>query len=147
MKLSTKARYGVRAMVDMAMHHDGKPMLVKDIAKRQQVSGKYLEHVLLLLKKRGFVRSVPGAKGGYLLARDPASVTVGELVESLEGSLAPVDCVVREDVCPRSGACVTRDIWIALWDGMRRILDSFTLSQMVERAQDKRSGDDTMFGI
>lgn len=132
MKISTRARYGLRAMLDLAMHFNGVPVLVKDIARRQAVSERYLEQLMLILKKAGLVSSTAGAKGGYILARDPASVRVKEIVETLEGSLTPVECVERKEFCSRSGSCVTRQVWSRVGAAIAETLDSFTLKQLAD---------------
>jgi len=147
MKISTKTRYGVQAMVDLALHTGTKPVLVKEIARRQRVSERYLEHLMLTMKKAGFIRSQVGAKGGYFLARDPAKITVREIVEVFEGSLAPVDCAHAASSCPRSAVCATREVWCSVRDTLARLLDATTVASLVRRHQEKEAGSAAMYEI
>lgn len=141
MKLSTKGRYGARAMLDLALCSDGKPILLKDIAKRQEVSEKYLEHVFSSLKRANLVKSVRGSRGGYLLAKDPSKIKLSEIINTLEGSIAPVECVANEKLCHRASSCITRDIWCKLKESLIDVLDSFTLEEMVRSARAKNLKD------
>lgn len=130
MKISTRTRYGVRAMADLAMHYKGKPILVREIAKRQEVSDKYLEHIMLALKKAGLVVSMSGAKGGYLLMKDPADVTILDIVQVLEGSLAPVPCIDHKDICARSSSCKVMCLWSQVKEAINKVLGSVTLKDL-----------------
>jgi len=138
MKFSTKTRYGIRAMLDLAIHYKNKPVMVKEIAKRQKISEKYLEHIMLELKKAGFVQSISGAKGGYILAKDPSEVKLSELVEILEGSFAPVMCVDHKSLCPEGEKCSVREVWAKVKEGIKKVLDSITLSDLIKREKEKR---------
>ena len=100
MKISTKGRYAVRLMLDLATTNSKQPVRLKDVAARQEISDKYLEQIIGILHKAGFVRSVRGAMGGYILTRDPADYTVGEILRLTEGSLSPVDCTEDPGLCP-----------------------------------------------
>ena len=112
MKISTKGRYAVRLMLDLAMHNTGEAVSIKDISKRQGVSDKYLEQIISVLNKAGYVRSIRGAQGGYMLKKDPKDYTVGMILRLTEGSLAPVSCVDDDDmVCERENGCVTFYVW------------------------------------
>ena len=111
MKLSTKGRYATRAMLDLALHFGEGPVFVKDIAKRQEVSDRYLEQILIPLKAGGLVRVVRGARGGFALAKPPSDIKLIEIIRISEGSTAPVDCVDNDQICSRSGFCITREIW------------------------------------
>ncbi len=133
MKLSTKGRYGVRAMIELALNYGGKPLLLKDIAVRQQISEGYLEHILPLIKKEGLVGAIRGANGGYFLTKPPIEITLGEIIYASEGRLAIVDCVANADICERNKECVARDMWCEINDKITAILDSFTLQDIVER--------------
>jgi Rrf2 family transcriptional regulator, cysteine metabolism repressor len=137
MKLSTKVRYGVRAMIDLALEDNGEPILVKSIAERQEISKKYLESLLASLKAAGLVRSVRGAKGGYKLAQDPAAVTIEQITNALDGPPILVECVEDAGLCSRSDACVTRDLWKDMTDGLISKLRSKTLADLVREAQKK----------
>ena len=108
MKISTKGRYALRLMIDLAMNSNGKPVSLKDVAQRQEISDKYLEQIISILHKAGYVRSVRGAQGGYLLRKEPEEYTVGMILRLTEGSLAPVSCIEDDEiVCDRADACVT----------------------------------------
>ena len=140
MRLSTKGRYGARLMLDLALNYGEGPVLLKDIAKRQEISEGYLEHLLPPLKGAGLVNSGRGAHGGYTLARAPSEVTLREVVQALEGSLSPVECVDTPSVCQRVRSCVTRDIWKQLGTKISDTLGSVTLKDMVEMQRDKEEG-------
>ena len=108
MKISTKGRYALRLMLDLAMHSTGNPVSLKDVAKRQGISDKYLEQIISILNRAGYVKSVRGAQGGYMLRRDPEEYTVGMILRLTEGSLAPVSCIEEDEVsCDRQESCVT----------------------------------------
>lgn len=139
MRLSTKGRYGARAMLDLALNSGEGPILLRDIARRQEVSEKYLEHSITALRKAGLVRSIRGARGGYVLAKLPSQIRLSEIMEVLEGSMAPVECVDDPQVCQRAQLCVTRDIWAKMKEAIDNILESITLQDMVERHSKKNS--------
>jgi Rrf2 family transcriptional regulator, cysteine metabolism repressor len=132
MKLSTKVRYGVRAMIDLANHTGSGPVLVQQIAQRQQLSKKYLENLLVVLKGASLVRSVRGAKGGYTLARGADEMTLLDIVEALDGPIALVDCTGKPEECTRWNICATRDLWSKVSDQIIEILKSKTLAQLAE---------------
>ncbi|MEA3328164.1 MAG: Rrf2 family transcriptional regulator [Candidatus Omnitrophota bacterium] len=131
--LSTKGRYGARLMLELALCYGREPVLLKDIAKRQAISEGYLQHLLPALKAAGLVNSTRGAHGGYMLAKPPSKITLKEVVQAMEGSLAPVRCIDAPSLCRRVRYCVTRDIWQDLRDNISRILESVTLQDMAER--------------
>lgn len=131
MKLSTRGRYGTRLMVDLAQHYADGPVPLAEIAKRQDLSAKYLEQLIILLKGAGLIRSVRGRSGGYMLARKPEKISVGEIVETLEGKLAVVDCVLEPDLCYRSIECPTRHIWLGMTDVLKKQLFSLSLMDIV----------------
>jgi Rrf2 family protein len=137
MKLSTKGRYALRAMLDLAQHYDKGLIMVKDVAKRQGVSERYLEHLFLSLKKAGLVNSIRGARGGFILSRPPVEITLNDIVRVSEGSLALVDCAADAGSCPRSSTCATRDIWLELQSVLENKLGSLTLQDLVKRQQVK----------
>ena len=138
MKLSSKARYGTRALLDLALHGNGKPVLLRDIAHRQQISLPYLEQLVAPLKAGGLVRSIRGAGGGILLARKAAEIKLSEVISLLEGPTLLVDCVNEPDLCDRSDYCVTRDIWEELKTAIDGVLESTTLHSLVERQKRKK---------
>lgn len=137
MRLSTKGRYGVRALLDLALHQDEGLILLKDVARRQEISLPYLEHLIAPLVAAGLVKTNRGARGGVMLLKPPAEIKLSEAIGVLEGSMAPVDCVNDPKICHRSGSCVTRDIWIEMQRAMNQVLDSTTLKDLVERQGQK----------
>jgi Rrf2 family protein len=147
MKLSTRGRYGVRALLDLAFHWGEGPVLLKDIARRQEVSLAYLEHLIAPLVAGGLVKSTRGARGGILLLKPPSEIKLSEVVQLLEGSIAPVDCVNNPDICHRSAFCVTRDIWIEMKNAMGQVLDSKTLQDLIERQRQKGQAKTEMYYI
>ena len=147
MKLSTKGRYGTRALLDLAFHQGEGPVLLKDIAQRQQISLRYLEHLIAPLIAGGIVRSSRGAKGGVWLARPPEEVRLSEVMQLLEGSIAPVECVNDPGICSRSELCVTRDIWGELKKAMNGVLESTTLQDLVEQQKRKERPEEMMYYI
>ena len=147
MKLSTRARYGTRALLDLALHSGEGPVLLKDIAQRQQISSMYLEHLITPLVAAGIIRSIRGARGGVWLDKPPQEIKLLEVVRLLEGSLALVECVNDPKCCPRSGFCVTRDIWGELKQAMNGVLESTTLQDLVERQKRKEQSTEVMYYI
>ena len=147
MKLSTRGRYGVRALLDLALHQGEGLVLLKDIARRQEVSLPYLEHLISPLIAVGLVKSTRGARGGVLLLRSPSQIKLSEIIQPLEGSIAPVDCVNDPKLCHRSPSCVTRDIWVEMKMAMSQVLDSTTLQDLVERQRQKGQIETGMYYI
>jgi Rrf2 family cysteine metabolism transcriptional repressor len=147
MKLSTKGRYGVRALLDLALHQREGLILLKDIARRQEVSLPYLDHLITPLIAAGLVKSTRGARGGVSLIKPPSEIKLSEVVQLLEGSIAPVDCVNDPKVCHRSAYCVTRDIWSEMKNAMSQVLDSTTIQDLVERQRQKGQPETEMYHI
>ncbi len=141
MRISTKGRYAVRVMLDLATNNTGEYIKVKEIAGRQEISEKYLEQIISVLNKAGYVKSVRGAQGGYRIARDPASYTVGMILRLTEGSLNPVACL-DDDVneCERCDTCETLEVWKELADAINHIVDNVTIADLVERQQARIAG-------
>lgn len=133
MKISTKGRYGLEALLDMAIYSDGTHMTIKSIAERQSIPEKYLEQIFSTLKKGGLIRSVRGAQGGYLLAETPDKITVRQILNALEGPLSPVACVVegQETDCKRYDYCVTRIFWRSMMEELNRVTESVTLADLM----------------
>jgi Rrf2 family iron-sulfur cluster assembly transcriptional regulator len=131
-KLSTRSRYGTRMMLDMAQHYDAGPVQIGDIARRQDISVKYLEQLVIPLRKADYVKSVRGPKGGYMLARHPKEITVGEIVKVLEGGVNLSDCIENPDLCEKSTDCLTRGLWEEATKAVYDTLNSVTLSEMIE---------------
>ncbi len=138
MKLSTKGRYGSRLMLELALHYGEGPILLKDIAQTEEISEKYLGHLIPVLKVAGLINSTRGAHGGYTLARAPEQIRLSEVVQAVEGTLAPVECVNNPKVCNRISTCVTREIWQEMGESMFATLERITLAEMVRRYQKKR---------
>lgn len=133
MKISTKGRYALRLMLDLALHDSDAPVRIKDIAARQDISDKYLEQIISSLNKAGYVKSIRGPQGGYKLARDPESYTVGMILRLTEGSLAPVACLDDEvNTCDRQETCATLKLWQMLDEAIREVVDRVTLADLVE---------------
>jgi Rrf2 family protein len=133
MRLSTRGRYGTRLMVDLAQHYADGPIPLAEIAKRQDLSAKYLEQLIILLKGTGLIRSTRGRLGGYMLAKRPEEINLGEIIETLEGRLAIVDCVTEPDLCDRSPDCPTRGIWVGMTDILKKQLFSLSLQDVVQK--------------
>jgi len=138
MKVSTKGRYAARAMLDLAQHFGEGPILVKDISRREEFSDRYLEQILTPLKVAGLVRVVRGARGGFSLARPPSEIKLLEIIQIVEGSTAPVDCVDDARVCSRSDLCVTREVWAEMKVAIDTVLESITLQDLLERQKGKK---------
>jgi Rrf2 family protein len=135
MRLTTKMRYVTRAMLDLALHNNGGPTSLKDIAERQNVSLKYLERLFATLQASGLVRGIRGAHGGYQLSESPGKVTLRQLYETLEGLNPLVDCTSDPQVCDRSELCVTLHVWAQLYDVCMETLESITLDDLVHRTE------------
>lgn len=134
MKISTKGRYAVRVMLDLALHNTGEYIKVKQIAERQEISEKYLEQIISVLNKAGFVKSTRGAQGGYRIAGDPKSYTVGMVLRLTEGNLCPVACL--EDAvneCSRCDTCETLGVWQELSEAINKVVDSVTIGDLADR--------------
>ncbi len=147
MKLSTRGQYGTRALLELALHYREGPIPLKDIAQRQQIPLQYLEHLITPLIAGGLVRSTRGARGGVLLAKSPKEIRLSEVIQLLEGSIAPVECVNNPGVCSRSELCVTRDVWDELKKAMDGVLESTTLQDLVERHKKKEQPEPVMYHI
>jgi Rrf2 family iron-sulfur cluster assembly transcriptional regulator len=131
MKLSTRSRYGTRLMLDLAEHGFDKFVQLKDVSKRQGVSLKYLEQIVIPLKRANYLVSARGAGGGYRLARSPGEITVGEIVALLEGGRSLAHCATNPEVCDRAQSCLTRNLWIETAEVLFEKLNSVTLSDLI----------------
>ena len=136
MNISTKGRYAVRAMLDLALQSRDGPTLLKDISKRQGISDLYLEQLFIRLRTAGLVRSTRGPKGGFRLTKLPSQIRVSDILQVMEGSMAPVECVDNAMLCSRANSCVTRKIWVEMKKAMDEVLESTTLQDLVK--QEKR---------
>jgi Rrf2 family protein len=137
MKLSTRGRYGVRLMQDLAIHYGEGPILLRDIAQRQEISEKYLWQIINPLKTAGLVNSLRGAHGGYILGKAPEAISLKEILQVLEGSLCLVECVDNPSLCERAPSCISRDIWEEASKNMQQTLEDTTLAAMVARQKGK----------
>jgi len=147
MRISTRGRYGIRALLDLAMRWGQGPVQLKDIAQNQEVSLQYLEHLVRPLIAAGLVRSMRGAHGGVWLAKPPEEIKLSEVIEALVGSIAPVECVDDPKVCDRSDRCATRDVWCDMKRVMDEVLESMTLQDLVIRQKAKEQQVEAMYYI
>lgn len=138
MKISTKGRYALRLMLDLAQYDDGRYIALKDISARQEISVKYLEQIVIVLARAGFVKSIRGPQGGYRLARPASEYTVGDILRLIEGSLAPVACLEDDpNTCPRCSECATLAVWEKLYQAINQVVDSYTLQDLLEIEKQK----------
>ena len=147
MKLSTKIRYGARAMLELASNYGKGPVELREIAEKESISPKYLEQVIVPLRTAGLVKSARGAKGGYALAKPPSEILLREIIEILQGPLNLVECLNDPKVCQKSATCVTRDIWNEVSVAIYRIFDSISLEEMVKRKMEKEKNVPPMYQI
>ena len=139
MKLSTRGRYGIHAMYDLAVNYGDGPQSIKCIAERQNVPEAYLEQLIAMLRREKLVISNRGAQGGYRLAREPKDITVGDVLRALEGGLNLVDCLEEEDTCGKSCACPSRIVWMKIRDGLNQVVDGITLQDMMDEQKCQRA--------
>lgn len=134
MKLSTKGRYGLQAMIDLGVNSKDKHVSLKSISERLNISESYLEQLMALLKRNKLVKSVRGAQGGYFLAKDPNDISIGDILRALEGSLAPTDCTCEGGTyhCRLDGKCVTKSVWERIRDGINEVVDGISLEELIQ---------------
>ncbi|TCO79065.1 RrF2 family transcriptional regulator [Marinisporobacter balticus] len=149
MKLSTKGRYGVKAMFELSLNYGEGPIPLNCIADKQNLSVHYLEQLFSNLRKAGLVKSIRGAQGGYMLGRNPADITVGDIIRTLEGPLAPADCVIGDDTkeCYKADGCVTRIVWEKIRDSINDVVDGITLQDMIDDYKKMNNKDSYMYYI
>ena len=137
LKISTKGRYGLRALIDLAQYSEIEPVSISSIATRQGISERYLEQLMTLLKKAGLIKSIRGAAGGYVLAKDLEEISVGDVLRALEGSLEPVECAAfgGGDSCEAAGGCVTKYVWQRINESINKTVDEISLKQLVEESK------------
>lgn len=143
MKLSTKGRYGLRAVVDLALNGEKEAVALSSVAERQGISISYLEQLIAKLKKAGIVNSIRGAQGGYILAKKPEEISVGDILRALEGDLNPVDCAELEgsnNSCVGANLCVTKYVWMRISDSINNTVDTMLLSELINEG--RRIADD-----
>ncbi len=138
MKLSTRTRYGLRAIIELAENSGAAPVQIKAIAASQDISVKYLEQLMTILRSAGFVRSVRGSKGGYMLAKAPNQIKLSDLFDCLEGHVTTVECVEDTNFCERVEDCVARQVWAQVQNAIKNVLQSITLQDLVDRAKNKK---------
>ncbi|MGH2668372.1 MAG: RrF2 family transcriptional regulator [bacterium] len=140
MKISTKGDYATRAMQDLALHYDRGPIQIEEIARRQHLPVRYLEQILLGLKRAGFLQSKRGVSGGYYLAKHPREITMGAIIRAMEGPIIPIYCVGsgKREVCIEEPHCSLRDIWADVRDAVEGILDQTTLEDLCRQIRVKR---------
>ncbi len=147
MKLSTRARYGTRALLDIALQDRERPVLLRDVARRQGIPLPYLEHIISPLVAAGILRSTRGPKGGVRLVKHPVEIKLSTVIQLLEGSISPVDCIDNPEVCSRSNFCATRDLWDELKKAMNGALESMTLQDLIERQKTKEQPGGIMYYV
>jgi len=140
-KLSTKGRYGLRAILDIALNQHSGPVTIHSVAQRQEISERYLEQLLITLKQNGLIKSIRGFQGGYVLNKEPKDICVGDVVRALEGPIAPVECVDDgcQGSCPRMDFCVTKNVWNDLKIAIKQVLDSYSLEDLVKETKNLQS--------
>lgn len=140
MKISTKGRYAVRLMLDIAEHSNGENVSIKDVAKRQNISLKYLEQIVNMLCKKGYLKSQRGSLGGYKMTRPPEDYTVGDILRVTEGDMAPVACLEdEENTCPRAGVCPTLGFWQGLYKTVNEYMDSVTIADLMKESEQNKN--------
>ncbi len=147
MKLSTRGQYGSRALLDLTLQEAEEPIPLREIAQRQQIPLQYLEHLITPLIAAGILRSFRGAKGGILLAKAPEEIKLSEVIQVLEGPIAPTECLNNPEICDRSAFCVTRDVWDELKKAMEGVLESTTLYDLAERHKQKRQTEPVTYSV
>lgn len=139
MKISTRTRYAVRAIIELAQNSGQRPLQLKVIARRQDISVKYLEQLMAVLRSGGFVRSIRGSKGGYVLAKPPEQIRLNEVLYCLEGPISTVECVDNKDYCGRAADCAARQVWAKVELAIDDVLKSITLKDLVDQAQNNQN--------
>lgn len=150
MKLSTKGRYGLRALIDLAQYSENEAVSISSIAQRQNISESYLEQLVAKLRKAGLVTSIRGAQGGYRLARPASTISVGDVLRALEGNLRAVECSAQTEAgCEGADVCVTKYVWQRINESIAKTVDEMMLDQLVEesrKAQEKRTNQSVDYG-
>ena len=138
MKLSTRTRYGIRAILELAENEDKRPLQLRIIAQHQDISIKYLEQLMAILRSAGFVRSIRGAKGGYILAKPPNQIKLSDVFDCLEGYVTTVECVEDKKYCERADDCIVRQVWTQVQEAIRNVLLSITVQDLVNRDKEEK---------
>ncbi|MBW1972212.1 MAG: hypothetical protein DRG20_04815 [Deltaproteobacteria bacterium] len=137
MQISTRTRYGLRALLDISLHSSNRPVLLKEIVERQSVSKAYLEQLILSLQSAGLIRSIRGKKGGFLLAKPPTEIKMSEVIKTLERSFSFVECVDHQNICPRNDHCVAQMLWRRVTNLIRKELENITLDDLIRWEKEK----------
>jgi len=145
MKLTMKGDYGLRAMLDMAAYNGQGPIESADIGSRQDITGQYLDQILMSLRKEGLVKSVRGPKGGHMLAKPPSHITMGQVMQALEGYVPPMECLPNPDFCKLSPGCALREVWQKIDEMTQQVLNSTTIEELAQRHRTGSS--ETMYYI
>jgi Rrf2 family protein len=142
MRLSTKGEYASRAMLELSLHYGGKPLHIRDISRAQDIPQRFLEQILLQLKRAGYLRSRKGPEGGYYLSRPPSKINVAEVIRVMDGPLAPIDCVsvTAHEVCPHEAHCGLKGLWKEVRDAVAEITEKATFGELAERTRVARAG-------
>ncbi len=137
LKISTKGRYGLRALIDLAVYSEVEPVSIGSIATRQGLSERYLEQLMTLMKKAGLIKSIRGASGGYVLAKDVNDISVGDILRALEGKLEPVECAAYQEheTCQAADVCVTKYVWKKINESINRTVNEISLKQLVDESK------------
>ena len=133
MKLSTKSRYGTRAMIDIVQNSENGRTMLKDIAARQSLSPKYLDHILSSIRRAGLIKNIRGKGGGYILSRSPSSITVKDIVIAVDGAFEPVECLSNTELCDKVSTCGSRDVWLRMKKAVDTVLEEATLQSLLEK--------------
>lgn len=141
MKLSSRTRYGMRAILELALEYGKAPLQIKTIADREDISNKYLEQLIAMLKASGLVRSIRGPRGGYVLAKPPSEVLMKDVFLTLEGPMIPAECLQHEEYCERCTDCATRQIWQQLQNAILGVLESVTLADLVQNTKEMKKSE------
>ncbi len=136
MRLSTKSRYGTRAVLDIALHSHNGPVTLNDISVRQEISRKYLGQIVHQLLAAGILESIRGPRGGYIMGRSPKKTKLGEIIRILDGSMAPVRCVDKSKTCNRTSKCATREVWVKIKESLESVVDDITIADLVSRQKE-----------
>jgi Rrf2 family cysteine metabolism transcriptional repressor len=139
MKLSTRTRYGIRAILELAQNHGKGPVQLKIVARNQGISVKYLEQLMAMLKSAGIVSSVRGSKGGYVLAKSPEQIKLSDCFNCLEGPVVTVECVENDNYCPRISDCIAREVWAEIQKAVMTVLESMTLQNLLDKTKNNET--------
>lgn len=142
MRLSTKGEYASRAMLELSLHYEEKPLHIRDISRAQDIPQRFLEQILLQLKRVGYLRSRKGPDGGYRLSKPPGEITVAEVIRVMDGPLAPIDCVsvIAHEVCPHEDSCGLKWLWKEVRDAVAEILERTTFGDLARKTRSARAG-------